>query len=66
MKISMVVTVDVDPEDWDTEYHSGTSRDEIRSDVVQYVTTALNAMVGPADTCGVKALSVRTNGKESR
>jgi hypothetical protein len=66
MRIQMVVTVDVDPDTWDRDYGCGTGRDEVRRDVVRYVTTAVQSMVGPDGTVGVRSVSVRSKGKESR
>lgn len=67
MKISMVVTVDVDPNAWHEVYGCGIRRDDVRTDLVQYVTTVLQGVLGKqADRPEVRELSVRSNGKESR
>jgi hypothetical protein len=66
MKIQIVVTFDVDPDTWDKEYHCGTDRDALRADVVQYVNTAVQSMVGSDGIVGFQSVSVRSNGKESR
>lgn len=70
MKIQMTITVDIDPDTWDAEYHTGTGRKEIRADVVQYVSTAVHAMLdeyGTSDmSTAVRSVAVRSKDKESR
>lgn len=66
MKIQIMLTVDVSPEAWDREYHCGTSRNEVRVDVVRYVDTLVQAMVDTDGSQSVASVVVRSFGRESR
>lgn len=66
MKIQIMITLDVDPDAWDREYHCGTTRDVIRADVVRYVDTLVQAMVDTDGTQSVASVAVRSFGRESR
>lgn len=70
MKIAIAVTIDVKRDEWSDEYQGDASRDAIRADVVQYVTTALQAIFGldgsDGVTPGVRSVSVRSGGRGSQ
>jgi hypothetical protein len=70
VKITTTLTLDVDPNLWNQEFHTGTSRDEIRSDVVQYLTTMMQSVFGDHGSSGlataITSVSVTSKGKESK
>lgn len=70
MKIAVTITLDVNPDDWNNEYMSDASREEIRADVIQYVTTTMQAIFGVDGSDGVKSgvrsVSVRPGGRGAR
>jgi len=68
MKIT--TTLDVDPQAWAEEFHTLAGRDEIRTDIVQYLTTMMQAVFGDHGTSGlalaITSVSIRSSGKESK
>jgi hypothetical protein len=69
MKITTTLTLDVDLQAWASEFHTRAGRDEIRVDVVQYITTMMQTVFGDHGTSGlapaISSVSVRSSGKES-
>lgn len=70
MRIQMTITVDVDRDAWNDEYKCGSGRDEIRADVVRYVDTVLDDLLGDEGVSGiasaVRSVTVCSKGKESK
>ena len=40
MKVTVTLVVDVDPQDWDADYGTGTSAADVRADVKRHVLNA--------------------------
>lgn len=43
MKVRMIVTLEVDPEKWDSNYGTGSEAKKVREDVVSWVENSLNS-----------------------
>jgi len=70
MKITTTITIDVDPKAWAEEFHTPDGHDEIRDDVVKYLTTMMQTVFGDHGTSGlapaITSVSVRPSCKKSK
>jgi hypothetical protein len=59
MKVSVTLSLDVDPAAWDLAYGTGTEAKAVREDVRQYVLNQLQG-IAPVDEGGVRSVELRT------